>query len=332
MPWDTEVYVREEGASLKVQITSPEKPEIDKDLIKKWQNIIDIMADILKVPSGLIMRINKDAIEVFVKSQNIENPYTVGGKEKLGKGLYCESVIGRNKELLVPNALKSEMWKDNPDVELSMISYYGLPLLWPDGEAFGTICVLDDKTNYYTETYINLIRSFRETIETDLSLLMEKEKLKHLSSYDFLTGVYNRRAVVKILEEEFNRCKRLNQVFSVIIIDIDNFKRINDEYGHEMGDKVLKEFASLISRNIRVIDSFGRWGGDEFILICPQVSQGQTKKLIRRLNEVIDKFNIEGINGIKCSMGYTEYRSADTNVDEIIRRADEAMYEAKENQ
>lgn len=107
---------------------------IEQSVVEKWQDILDMITDILAVPSGLIMRLHANEIEVFAKSRNIENPYEVNEKASLGLGLYCETVIGTDQRLLVPDALDDKIWCDNPDVELDMIHYLGLPLKWPNGD------------------------------------------------------------------------------------------------------------------------------------------------------------------------------------------------------
>ncbi|KXA91001.1 hypothetical protein AKJ57_02885 [candidate division MSBL1 archaeon SCGC-AAA259A05] len=136
------------------------------------------MAEIIDVPAGLIMRINPPQIEVFRASKSEENSYEAGEKEDLA-GLYCEKVIKSRDKLLVPHAQKDEKWKNNPDVELGMVSYLGFPLEWPDGDVFGTICVLDSKENRYGDTYEALMKEFKELVETHLKLIHQREELKN---------------------------------------------------------------------------------------------------------------------------------------------------------
>jgi len=164
--------------------------EIPENIHSKWQNIIDIMAHIVNVPAGLIMRIIDSDITVFIASKTDKNPYKPGAKEHLkDSGLYCETVLKTNKLLLVQNALSDEHWKNNPDIKLNMISYLGFPITLPDKTPFGTICVLDNKENSYSQLYITLIQNFRNIIETDLELLYANyllgEKNKQLSDYIF---------------------------------------------------------------------------------------------------------------------------------------------------
>ncbi|WP_163338526.1 GAF domain-containing protein [Desulfopila sp. IMCC35008] len=162
--------------------------EIPRDNLVKWQNVVDIIAKLIDIPAALIMRLVESDIEVFVSSQSDANPYRPGDHEHfLGSGLYCETVINTNDKLLVPNALTDEKWKNNPDIKLNMISYLGFPITLPDGQPFGTICVLDDKENAYSETYENLIKSFCEIIQSHLALIYMNtilgEKNKNLSDY-----------------------------------------------------------------------------------------------------------------------------------------------------
>ena len=134
----------------------------------KWQEITDLLAKITDTPSALIMYAENEYMEVCISSRTKGNPYQAGNKEK-GQGLYCETVIKSQKELLIPNALNDRGWDKNPDIKHGMISYLGFPINFPDKKPFGTICVLDKKENKYSETYIKLIHHFRDVIENDLS-------------------------------------------------------------------------------------------------------------------------------------------------------------------
>ena len=160
----SEIYLREEDKKILVEI-SHEKPEIPDKIKQKWQHIIDTLANLLHVPSSLIMKIEENEIKVFLKGNIEGNPYKEGAGDILGHGLYCETVIGRNEPLLVPDALNSNKWKDNPDVKLNMISYLGYPIAWSDGQFFGTICVLDNKKNNYNDIQKKVVKIFKDMIE-----------------------------------------------------------------------------------------------------------------------------------------------------------------------
>jgi hypothetical protein len=174
---------------------------VPEPILEKWQGIVDLMAELVGVPAGLVMRIAENDIEVFVSSETAGNPYKPGDREHLlGSGLYCETVIKTGKKLLVPNALSDKDWQNNPDVKLNMISYLGFPILLPNGKPFGTICVLDNKENSYSQSYERLILNLRDTIQEHLELLFmnsalgeENKKLK-----DYIAEIRTLRAILPI--------------------------------------------------------------------------------------------------------------------------------------
>ncbi len=182
--------------------------DISEEILKKWQNIVDILSELVNIPAALIMRLVQSDIEVFISSQSENNPYQPGDHEQfLGSDLYCETVIHTNDKLLIPNALADDNWKNNPDIKLNMISYLGFPILLPDGKPFGTICVLDNKENTYSETYENLLENFRDIVQSELGLIyMNKilgEENKDLS--DYLAEIKTLRGIIPICA----KCKKI---------------------------------------------------------------------------------------------------------------------------
>ena len=182
--------------------------DVGRDTLDRWQGIVDILAEVIGVPSALVMRLVDSDIEVFVSSKSSGNPYIPGDREHfLGSGLYCETVIRSNDKLLIPNALEIKEWENNPDVKLNMISYLGYPILFPDGSTFGTICVLDSKENYYSKIFENLIMNFREMIQYHLSLIYMNrilgEKNKDLSEY--IEEIRTLRGIIPICAQ----CKKI---------------------------------------------------------------------------------------------------------------------------
>lgn len=325
------VKIRKLGTFEKVSITAQDKPEIIRVVTEKWQKIISLISQVIGVPSGLIMRITKENMEVFLKSENNDNPYPDGGSDVLGHGLYCETVIGTGRELLVPNALNDPIWVDNPDVKLGMISYYGLPIQWPDKEFFGTICVLDNKTNPYNETFKELMHEFKLSMEKDLELLVNQEMLKNLSERDSLTSIFNRRKTAETLTLEHDRSMRYKTPLAIALIDLDKFKQVNDKYGHDVGDKVLKAFSDAVSARIRNVDIFGRWGGDEFLLICPNTDSAGATRLLRDIYDLVVKEIKKTAVEVGFSYGIAEAKLIDTGSNELLKRADEALYKAKKH-
>lgn len=159
--------------------------------MEKWQDTVDLIAKIVNVPAGLIMQVSKEEIKVLVASQTEGNPYKPNEKADLGTGLYCETVMSTCTQLYIKNALEDDDWKNNPDIKLNMIFYYGLPLVWPDGSVFGTFCVLDDKKRSFSKLYQDLFGQFKDMIEADFQLMDQAVKLK--DHQDHLEDVIEKR-------------------------------------------------------------------------------------------------------------------------------------------
>lgn len=153
------------------------KTVIDDGTLQKWQKVVDIMADVLKVPSAIVTRIDPPEIEVLRSAAVPGNPYTAGDKVMMAKH-YCEAVVTQNSKLQVSYAPKDPLWNSAPEIEYGMTAYLGYPLCWPGGEMFGTICVLDSKENLFGELYEKVLYEFRELVESHLSLLDMNEQLR----------------------------------------------------------------------------------------------------------------------------------------------------------
>src|SRR5271170_5931861 len=141
--------------------------QVPSEIVQKWQGIVDVIAEIIHVPSALVMKVEPPNIKVFVSSESNGNPYERDELASLNTGLYCETVMKTRQSLLVPDALRDDEWKSNPDIKLGMISYLGFPVTWPDGQIFGTICVLDKKENSYNGLYRKFILQCRDVLQAD---------------------------------------------------------------------------------------------------------------------------------------------------------------------
>lgn len=153
------------------------KPRIeDQQIISQWQSIVEILARVIHVPSAIITRVTQPYVEVFKASHTPDNPYSEGMKVKMA-GHYCQEVIASNRELLVTDARKIERWKEAPEIKYGMVSYLGYPISWPDGEVFGTICVLDNKENHYSTDYQDLLAQFKAMVESHLQIVIQNHLL-----------------------------------------------------------------------------------------------------------------------------------------------------------
>lgn len=155
-------------------------------------------------------------------------------------------------------------------------------------------------------------------------------KLEYLATIDSLTSIFNRRKFNEILSYELKRNERHGKGLSLIMCDLDNFKNINDNFGHAAGDEVLIAFTTMISGAIRKSDIFARWGGEEFALLLPETNLETATRIAGKLRLITDTNVIPHIGRITASFGVTEHHLDDTDIS-FIKRADQALYKAKEN-
>ena len=179
---------------------------------------------------------------------------------------------------------------------------------------------------------VNYFTSRKKYIVTfsNISKIALKNKIdQHNATHDSLTGIYNRYKLNEFQKNHFSLLgKTKADGFSIILFDIDNFKKINDTYGHLTGDKVLKQLTSLIQKHIRSDDLFIRWGGDEFILIIEEITSIRAMKIAKHLCHIVAQHIFNDVGPLTCSFGVTQYQNNDT-LSQIMTRADRALYKAK---
>jgi diguanylate cyclase (GGDEF)-like protein len=155
------------------------------------------------------------------------------------------------------------------------------------------------------------------------------DEVLRLAEEDYLTELTNRRKSTEVVATEIHRCQRYGGTLTVILMDIDRFKEINDSYGHEMGDRLIRETANLLRRTIRDSDSAGRWGGEEFLVVCPQTDLEGASALAEKLRSAYAGTEFPGGIRKTASFGVARYHPGDS-VEKLVGRADRAMYTAKE--
>ena len=183
-----------------------------------------------------------------------------------------------------------------------------------------------------TELTRLLYNKWLELTRQSFDLAKKAVELEKIAMIDPLTHAYNRAQFEKIIEKEEERIRRYDASFySLIIIDIDNFKKVNDTYGHDIGDSVLKGFVSNIECYLRKNDILFRWGGEEFIIFLPQTSCHNAIIVAEKVRKIIEQQHFKGPGHVTCSLGVSAKRNMDDGVTSIIKRADIALYRAKQN-
>jgi len=187
----------------------------------------------------------------------------------------------------------------------------------------------------HDELEARVVQRTAALLKTNELLLVEirerkivEQKMRELSETDHLTGIYNRRKLFELLEGEVNMANRYDRPLSLLMFDIDRFKEVNDTFGHNIGDVVLKTTVRIIGGVIRRTDIFARYGGEEFILIMPETDLDSAQAVAEKIRGVIEHHLFPGADRITISIGIAAM-SAEESDDALIRRADEALYAAK---
>lgn len=175
---------------------------------------------------------------------------------------------------------------------------------------------------------IELLKDINQKLEFEVE--KRTEELEYIAITDGLTQLYNRTKMDMELQKLEGIFKRYGRVFSVIMIDIDYFKSVNDTFGHQVGDSVLKQFAKNLKENIRNTDFIGRWGGEEFLIVCPETSEENATTLALNLRKQIEETLFEKVGHKTMSVGVAQIKE-EMDLDNLINNADKSLYFAKEN-
>ena len=183
---------------------------------------------------------------------------------------------------------------------------------------------LRDEKNNITHLFIY--------VQDMTEVAMYENKLVEMNQRDGLTGIYNRRFLESKLEEEFNRHKRYGGVYSIIIFDIDHFKDVNDSFGHQCGDFIIKSMTARVSSLIRNVDYLARYGGEEFCCVLPETGIQAAARIAERFREAVSQLESnfdDDVIKITISLGAAEFREDIASSSQLIKKADEALYRAK---
>jgi len=191
----------------------------------------------------------------------------------------------------------------------------------------------EDKLEHYYQIRISKLgaSSTYSLAFTDITELESNRiRTKQDAELDSLTKIYNRVKINEVLSQLFLHTKEYHQHLTLILFDIDHFKKVNDTYGHNAGDSVLRELASLVKGLLRNGDVFARWGGEEFVIVLENLSMEKGAQLATRLQREIERYPFNIVKRVTCSFGVTQFKDGDTE-QSFFERVDNALYEAKEN-
>ena len=323
-----------------------DKTEILSSLGQKIISTLDVKKMIADMSSDInkIVKVDYFAISVYDKEKdellftaldrdglNIKPPIKV--KTSSTFGAYCV----KTKKPIVINDIRVEYKKYVNKISLegrgveSPLSNIYLPLMIKD-EIVGVMTVQSLKVNAYTTDDVNRLKIIANYIAIALKNGIMYNKIEQVAVYDSLTGFLTKREILKVGNIHIEKYKNSQTSFCLLMIDIDDFKKINDTYGHVFGDQILKVVTQTIGKRIRVTDFIGRYGGDEFLVICPNTTINTANQIAERIRKTVENKRYM-VNKIviktSVSIGIYEFKDVDLTLTEGIKRADAALYDAK---
>ncbi|WP_169337181.1 diguanylate cyclase [Arsukibacterium perlucidum] len=213
---------------------------------------------------------------------------------------------------------------------IDVITVNNYKLLWQVGGIAIAIILLLSIWNYRSRYYNQRLQQQNQQLEQSQHELKKAvTELEFLSNHDPLTRLYNRNHFDSVIQQEQRRSTQSEQTLSLIVIDIDYFKDINDKHGHSVGDAILRELADIILAEVREHDQVTRWGGEEFVILCQHTTAAEAKALCKRITVALTQHTFTNNISLSCSFGIAE-QAPQENLLHCFERADKALYQAKE--
>jgi diguanylate cyclase (GGDEF)-like protein/PAS domain S-box-containing protein len=284
--------------------------------IRKAEEQIKMLSQIVEQTDDLIKMTDNKGRITYVNDAVVKQ-----------SGYTRQEILGKTPSLFKSNMHSDDFYKELWDTITQKLPYKNVLInRKKDGSIYyeaETITPIINNNNNEITGYVSTGKDITERIQLE-------NKLSKLASKDALTGLCNRRKLEETLAAEITRAIRYESPMSLIMFDIDHFKSINDRFGHDVGDDILRSFAKVIQDNIRKTDISARWGGEEFIILSPETTEENAENLAEKLRCAIENYDFDLPVKITASFGVTQYIHGETS-EQMIKRADKAMYQAKEN-
>ncbi len=271
----------------------------------------------LKDEEGLLLRAHHGDLTLLIAE---------GGRLPSGKGLLGRAL--NESKTLIENDIKAVA--DYVAIYSETGSRMCIPLI-SFGQTLGVLVLDSDRTGSFSITEMQSLESVADICATAVQNAHYVERVKQLAYLDGLTGIFNRRFFELRIEEEMERARRFDSGMAVIMVDIDQFKRLNDEFGHLLGDEVLRQVSSIFSQQLRKIDVVCRYGGEEFAILLSQTTHQHALGVAEKLRRMIDSWQFPGVpRPVTISAGVATSPEHGTTRDELVKAADAGLYAAKQ--
>lgn len=313
---------------------------LNTPLEERFERITRMVCRALNVPIAAVSLVD-ECRQWFKSIQGIsasETPRNVA---------FCSHAILSDKIMVVPDATLDERFVENPLVtsDPAIRFYAGYPLSLDKEIRLGTLCAIDVKPRQLSDDELLILHDLGRMVECELTavalsqvhikLIQELGMAQRLARIDGLTRLWNRSGINDLFQREWDFAIRKSLPITVVMIDFDEFKQINDNYGHPVGDEALRSVSRMLLENIRTCDVVGRWGGDEFMIILPGCPGEEIEIILRRIQAKIKSSPIitsKGSMQVSLSMGAASIIPKDDETfEQLIEEADNQLFKAKKS-
>jgi diguanylate cyclase (GGDEF)-like protein len=333
-----------------------------RDLLRELQRTVDELAALNEIGKALtstldlkeVLNLILDKVSMLLKPRN----WSLWLMDEATKELVPEMVVGEGGEkiremrvkpgegvagwvaehgeaVLIPDVSKDPRFSDRFDKasQFQTVSILAAPLLWR-GRTLGVVELVNTQgEGTFAPEDLRTLATMAEFGAIALENARNYKKVEELTVIDEHTGLFNARHLRNVLKREIDRARRFGHPVAVIFLDLDHFKQVNDVHGHQNGSLLLREVGHLVSSNLRTVDVPVRYGGDEFVVLLPETSKDQAMSIAERLRRSLDNHAFlaeQGLNlRMTASFGVAAFPDDALNEEEMLRRADMAMYRVK---
>jgi diguanylate cyclase (GGDEF)-like protein len=294
---------------------------LDTSTEKPFEKIVTLVRTVLAVPIATVTLVDRE--RQWFKAQRglsvAETPRDIS---------FCTHTIQQREPLIVEDATSDPRFAANPLVvgPPYIRSYAGIPLHTPEGYNVGSLCAMDTRPRLFNGSDISILSNFANIVCDELQLRM-------IAQVDHLTGALTRRGFISQADNEIIRSKRYGRPLSLVMLDVDHFKSVNDTYGHPVGDQVLRKICTIAEALLRPMDVLGRLGGEEFGMLLPETDGQEAVVAAERLRQAIADHPIPLPGGttlkVTASFGVAALSPTFSSVPEWLEAADKMLYASK---
>jgi diguanylate cyclase (GGDEF)-like protein len=296
------------------------------DLKELLSKVCVLVKDAFHVAHVSVLLKEEDELVLHAQHGRLTPRISEGGRVSAATGLWGRSLQGA--KTLINNDSKTD--PEYVDFYVETKSRMAIPLV-SFGQALGVLVLDSEDTNAFNIADMQPLESVADICATAIQNAHYVERVKQLAYLDGLTGIFNRRFFELRMAEELDRARRFGAGMAVIMVDIDHFKRLNDEFGHLLGDEVLRQISSIFHQQLRKIDVVCRYGGEEFAILLSQTDPQHALMVAEKLRSVVAGWQFPGVpRSVTISAGTANYPDHGTTRDALVKAADAGLYSAKQ--